>query len=608
MPETPAADDTLRAALHGVRGLLLDLDGVLVLAGKAVPGAPEALAELDRRAFPYLVVTNTSLVSRRSLARWGRSIGFTTPPDRFQSALSASAELVRREYGDRAVFVIASDDALAEFAGLNVVDAAGVDADPAAVAAVVLGDSPDQLTKANLDRAFRLVRGGAALIGMHRNPWWLTPGGPDARRRRVPRRARVGDGPARRGSSASRRRRSSGWRSTGWRPRRRPAASRGCGRGDLAMVGDDVGSDIRGGRRAGLRTVFVRSGKHGDAELAAAAASGTRGYAPDAVAPSIAEVVAALGLSGASVRRARDVHVVDAGLDRRVRATVERLEPDPDRLAGPGVHARSTPCRQRPGERRAGAGPLPDDRLGARPSSTIARRWSADDAFAACANSQRNPSRWPVPDGQRDRRGADRRQRRRGRSAPADEPAASPVTNAARPDGVTSTAGASRRRPSCAAGLPRAQRPDAGAVSVPSGLTVQPRPTSRSSSNAPQRACRTAAPRTDSGHQARSARYRTASLLRAGLGRDQRRPSGSPGSTSRTCTRRSGTCRTGSRATLPWVMYRSLPCSGLYPLVFAMWRPIVAQRRVVRGSSCPAGRSSSCSRRATSRAGRPRGT
>ena len=59
------------------------------------------------------------------------------------------------------------------------------------------------------------------------------------------------------------------------------------------MVGDDVGSDIGGARRAGLRTVFVRSGKHGDAELAAAA-RGARGYAPDAVAPSIAEVVAAL--------------------------------------------------------------------------------------------------------------------------------------------------------------------------------------------------------------------------------------------------------------------------------------------------------------------------
>ena len=292
MPETPAADDTLRAALHGVRGLLLDLDGVLVLAGKAVPGAPEALAELDRRGFPYLIVTNTSLVSRVSLAGWGRSIGFTTPPDRFQSALSASAELVRREYRDGAVFVIASHDALAEFAGLNVVDGAGVDADPDAVAAVVLGDSPDQLTKANLDRAFRLVRGGAALIGMHRNPWWITPEGPTldagaflvALEWATDRKARIVGKPA------------PAFFRVGIERLAAEAASRGeprPRRADLAMVGDDVGSDIGGGRRAGLRTVFVRSGKHGDAELAAAA-SGTRGYAPDAVAPSIAEVVAAL--------------------------------------------------------------------------------------------------------------------------------------------------------------------------------------------------------------------------------------------------------------------------------------------------------------------------
>jgi HAD superfamily hydrolase (TIGR01450 family) len=292
MPETPAADDALRAALHGVRGLLLDLDGVLVLAGKAVPGAPEALAALDRIGFPYLVVTNTSLVSRRSLASWGRSIGFATPPDRFQSALSASAELVRREYRDRAVFVIASDDALAEFAGLNFVNAAGVDADPSEIAAVVLGDSPDQLTKANLDRAFRLVRSGAALIGMHRNPWWLTPEGPTldagaflvALEWATGRKARIVGKPAPAFFRVAIERLAA------------EAAARGeprLARGDLAMVGDDVGSDIRGGRRAGLRTVFVRSGKHGDAELRAAA-SGTRGYAPDAVAPSIVEVVAAV--------------------------------------------------------------------------------------------------------------------------------------------------------------------------------------------------------------------------------------------------------------------------------------------------------------------------
>ena len=43
MPDRPAPPTDLRAALHGVRALLLDLDGVIVLAGKPVAGAPEAL-------------------------------------------------------------------------------------------------------------------------------------------------------------------------------------------------------------------------------------------------------------------------------------------------------------------------------------------------------------------------------------------------------------------------------------------------------------------------------------------------------------------------------------------------------------------------------------
>ena len=297
MPDLPAPDDPLRASLHGIRALLLDLDGVLVLKGAAVPGAPDALASLERAGFPYLVVTNTSLLSRATLARWGRSVGFTTPPERFQSALTASAELVRREFGDRPVYVIASDDARAEFGGLNVLDGGAVDASPASVAAVVLGDSPDQLTRENLNRAFRLVLGGSVLIGMHRNPWWLTPEGPTLEAGAflvglewaTKRKARTVGKPDPAFFRAAIDRMASEAAARG-EPRLR--------RHDIAMVGDDVFSDIGGARRAGLRTVFVRTGKHGDAELSRAG-SGSRGYRPDAVAPSIGEVVAALVGEGA---------------------------------------------------------------------------------------------------------------------------------------------------------------------------------------------------------------------------------------------------------------------------------------------------------------------
>lgn len=293
MPDLPVPDAALRAALQGVRGLLLDLDGVLTAKGAAVPGAAEAVNALDRAGYPYLVLTNSSLISRSRLARWAAKLGFTTPGDRFVTALSASAELARREFADRPIYVICSSDARTELDGLNVVTGPEADADPGSVAAVILGDSPDELTKEALDRAFRLVRGGAELIGMHRNPWWLTPAGPtlDAGTFLVGlewatgTKARIVGKPTRAFFASAADRLAAEVAARG-EPRPR--------RSDLAMVGDDVTGDVGGGRRAGLRTVFVLTGKHGEADLAAAAGRARGPYRPDAVAPSIAEVVAAV--------------------------------------------------------------------------------------------------------------------------------------------------------------------------------------------------------------------------------------------------------------------------------------------------------------------------
>src|SRR6478735_10822819 len=64
-------------------------------------------------------------------------------------------------------------------------------------------------------------------------------------------------------------------------------------RDEIAMVGDDVRSDVRAAQRAGLRGVFVLSGKHGPADVEAAARE-RGGRRPDAIAASLAEVVAAL--------------------------------------------------------------------------------------------------------------------------------------------------------------------------------------------------------------------------------------------------------------------------------------------------------------------------
>jgi HAD superfamily hydrolase (TIGR01458 family) len=281
------------APMAGVRGLLLDLDGVLVLQGKAIPGAQEAMAEIDRRGIPYRVVTNTSLVSRPALSTWGKSLGLRIPPDRIMSALSCSAGYTARTFPGRPLFVIASEDAREEFAGQKLLTSAEADRKGAGAAAVVIGDSPDEATYDNLNRAFRLIRGGAQLIAMHKNRWWLTPAGPTldsgayvaGLEYAASVKALVLGKPSedffREASSALLEEISA---SSGGRP----------GRGDIAMVGDDLWTDVLSAQRLGLRGVFVLSGKHGREELTQAANAGRGGGVPDLVAGSMSEVVAAL--------------------------------------------------------------------------------------------------------------------------------------------------------------------------------------------------------------------------------------------------------------------------------------------------------------------------
>jgi HAD superfamily hydrolase (TIGR01458 family) len=288
MPHGSGFPTDLRAALRGVRALLLDLDGVIVLAGKAIPGTTDAVADLERRGLPYRIVTNTSAVSRATLSRWSAKLGAPIAPERFESALSASAAWTARHFGGQPLYVLASDDAKTEFAGQRLMTHEEAGSASATAAAVVIGDSPEEATFDNLNRAFRLILGGATLVGMHRNPWWLTPEGPTldsgsfvvGLEFAAETRATVIGKP------------SAAFFSQAVRDLRREAGG-SLARSDIAMVGDDVRTDVRAAQRAGLRGILVLSGKHGPADVEAAGRE-RGGRLPDAVAPSLAEVVAAL--------------------------------------------------------------------------------------------------------------------------------------------------------------------------------------------------------------------------------------------------------------------------------------------------------------------------
>jgi HAD superfamily hydrolase (TIGR01458 family) len=283
--------DRLRAALRGVRGFVLDADGVLVLQGAALEGSMEAVASLRARGIPFRVVTNFSQLHRATLADWFGRGGLAIDPERIITGTSAAAAHTAERHPGRPIFVLAAPDAKREFEGQHLVTAEEADAaPPGSVAAVVLGDAGDDLSYRNLDVAFRLVRRGADLLSMHRNPWWLTARGEtlDAGAFVVGlefatgRQAEILGKP----SPVVFRQAVAGLQAD--LGERLPRSA-------FAMVGDDLRADVAAAQRVGLRGILVLSGKTTAADAQAAErARRPRSRGPDAIAPALADVVAAL--------------------------------------------------------------------------------------------------------------------------------------------------------------------------------------------------------------------------------------------------------------------------------------------------------------------------
>jgi HAD superfamily hydrolase (TIGR01458 family) len=258
--------------LAGVRGFLLDVDGVLYIGWQAIPGAADALVALDRARLPYRLLTNTTTAARATLAARLRGIGLPVADDHLITAPVATAAYLRRRHPGARCYLLAKGDVVEDFlaAGVEVVP---MDGEPAAEV-VVIGGAEDELTYARLNHAYRLLLNGARLVAMHRNRAWRTASG-----------MQLDSGPFVRALEEA-----AGVRAT---TIGKPAAAffrqglrdLGVPATVVAMVGDDAANDLLPARRLGLRTVLVRTGKPvGPAEEAAA----------DLVLPSIAALPASL--------------------------------------------------------------------------------------------------------------------------------------------------------------------------------------------------------------------------------------------------------------------------------------------------------------------------
>jgi HAD superfamily hydrolase (TIGR01458 family) len=230
------------ASLDGIDAVLLDLDGVLYVEGELLPGADEAVKRLRGAGMALRFVTNTTANSRSQTLEKLRGFGIELEEDE----LVTPAALARRhceDAGHRTVALIMNDDVKADFEGLEEAD---TDVD-----AVIMGDLGEQFGFRILNQAFRLVMDGAELVALQKNRFWLTADG-----------LSLDAGPfvAAIEYAAGKDAFVVGKPSAGFFDI--VLADLGADRDSVAMVGDDVETDIGGALEAGIAAVLMRTGKY----------------------------------------------------------------------------------------------------------------------------------------------------------------------------------------------------------------------------------------------------------------------------------------------------------------------------------------------------------
>jgi HAD superfamily hydrolase (TIGR01458 family) len=252
-----------------VRGVLLDLDGVVYIGDEPLAGAADVVAWLEREQVPHLFLTNTSSRPRTALVDKLAAMGITVAADRILTPAVAAVSWLRNQAPGRpALFV--PDATAAEFGELDPLPA---DAEQGA-GAVVVGDLGTDWDFATLNRAFRLLMAEPRppLLALGLTRYWRAPDGLRLDAGAFVRALEYAAGvdavvlgkPAQAFYDLA-------------------VEDLGLAPEEAVMVGDDIRTDVEGAQRAGLVGVLVRTGKFSPADL-------DGDVAPSAVLDSVADL------------------------------------------------------------------------------------------------------------------------------------------------------------------------------------------------------------------------------------------------------------------------------------------------------------------------------
>jgi HAD superfamily hydrolase (TIGR01458 family) len=250
--------------LLGIKGFLVDLDGVLYVGDEVIAGAADALRRIKDAGYPIRGVTNTTTKSAATLASRLQSLNLPLGRDEIVTAPRLAARYLRAR-GNPKVRLVLSDDAAREFEEFEEV----VDRPEA----IVIGDVGEKWDYALMTELFDALISGADLIALHKGRYYQ---GPDGLVLDI-------------GAFVSGLEYAAGVEAVViGKPSPRffeiAVESMGVEPDRAVMVGDDIESDVGGAQAAGLKGVLVRTGKFREHLVRSSSVK------PDAILDSIADL------------------------------------------------------------------------------------------------------------------------------------------------------------------------------------------------------------------------------------------------------------------------------------------------------------------------------
>jgi len=255
------------ADLVHIRGFLFDLDGVLYVGNQVIEGAREALETL-RSHYACRFITNTSTKSLDSLYHKLAGMGFAIAREEIFSAPQAVVRFLKNQ-GTPVCHLLLEEDVRRDFSCFPL--------SASRAEYVVVGDIGQRWNYAVLNQAFRLLLEGAELIAVHKNRFWQTEEGLNLDIGAFVTALEYASGkPARIFGKPSPSFFEMALEDLGLEPH------------EVAIVGDDIESDIGGGQQLGLFGILVRTGKYRESQVRASKVR------PDLVIDSLRDLLGVL--------------------------------------------------------------------------------------------------------------------------------------------------------------------------------------------------------------------------------------------------------------------------------------------------------------------------